>query len=99
MFMGVNVSFFILFYIFIDRLHVYLDIFVIFLFLFFYMFSGYPANWVYFSAVIVPWMRTVWVTAYVWTKEIYRLQRESNPVPSGSESTTPPMSYPGAIVS
>ena len=47
------------------------------------------------SVVIInPIIWTVWVTAYVCTKEIYRPQRDSNPVPPGSESTTLPMSYP-----
>ena len=48
------------------------------------------------SVVIIPRFWTVWVT-YVYTKERYRPQRDSNPVPPGSESTTLPMSYPGAI--
>ena len=47
--------------------------------------------------VIIPRIWAVWVTAYVCTKERYRPQRDSNLVPPGSESTTLPMSYPGAI--
>ena len=46
--------------------------------------------------IIIPWIWTVWVTADVCTKDRYRPQRDSNPVPTGSESTTLPMSYPGA---
>ena len=34
----------------------------------------------------------------MFTKKIYRSQRDSNPVPPGSESTTLPMSYPGTLV-
>ena len=45
--------------------------------------------------IIIPRIWTVWVTAYVCTKEIYRPQRDSNPV-RGSETTTLPMSYAGA---
>ena len=34
----------------------------------------------YFSVAIIPWIWTVWVTAYVCTKERYRPQRDSNPI-------------------
>ena len=44
--------------------------------------------------IIIPRIGTVWVIAYVCTKEIYRPQRGSNPVPPGSKSTTLPMRYP-----
>ena len=50
------------------------------------------------SVVIIPRFWTVWITAYVYTKERYRPRQDSNPVPSGSESTTLPMSYPGAVI-
>ena len=49
--------------------------------------------------IIIPWIWTVWFTVYVCSEESYRPQRDSNTVPPVSESTTLPMSYPGAIVS
>ena len=54
---------------------------------------GYPPP----PFVVILRIWTVWVTVYVFTKERYRPQRNSNPVPPGSESTTLPMSYPGAM--
>ena len=83
---------------FIDRLHVNIDILVIFLSLFFCTFFMRCESVMRSVVIIIPWIWTVWVTAYVCTKEIYRPQRDSNPVPPGSESTTLPMSYPGATI-
>ena len=48
------------------------------------------------SVVIIPRFWTVWVAVYVCTIERYRPQRDSNLVPPASESTTLPMSDPGA---
>ena len=42
------------------------------------MFFHYGANRL---SVIIPWIWTVWVTAYVRTQERYLLQRDTNPVP------------------
>ena len=68
-----------------------------FLFLYFFMGFFYAARIGYTFGCHYPiWIGTVWVTAYVCTKERYRPQRDSNQVPPGSESTTLPMSYPGA---
>ena len=84
-------------------IHVNFDILVIFYFFIFFMGFFYAARIGYTSGCHYPiwigtviWIWTVWVTALVCTKERYRPQRDSNPVPPGSESTTLPMSYPGA---
>ena len=50
------------------------------------------------SVVIIPRIWTVWDTAYVCTKEQHRPQRDSNPVPSGSMSTTLSMTYPWTFI-
>ena len=56
----------------------------------FYMF--FRAAWIgyTFSVVINLRIWTVWVTVYVFTKEIYRPQRDSSPIHPGSESTHRP---------
>ena len=40
----------------------------------------YVANRLYFSILIIPWIWTIGVTAYVCTKERHQPQRDSNPV-------------------
>ena len=79
-----------------DRLHVIFHILVIiFIYLFVRFFMRRESG--IRSVVIIPRFLTVWVTAYVCTKEKYRPQRDSIPVPPGSESTTLLMNYPGVI--
>ena len=77
---------------FIDSLRVNFDIFVIFNSLFICRFFMRRKSVIRSVFIIIPLIWTVWVTSYVCTKEIYRPQRDSNPVPPGSVL---PMSYPG----